>query len=209
MPENSKRCSRCRETKDRSEFGKQTATKDGLRTFCRVCAVTVNAYSRNRNTIRASLTPEEFAANIDFRAKPDGVGGFHYRWKGATGLAGRGRLTPLQRFSLEADGRMPPPRSKDPNDDTPYVWCEDETPWPCCNPDHIVWPDDLPGADIDEFTTYDGDGLAEYGMSVTEPVSGRSRAEALRFMESSFDPEDEAADKFLREHGFNAKGEPL
>lgn len=39
-----KKCNRCQETKDVSEFTKNSATRDGLKSLCRACS---NAYSRD------------------------------------------------------------------------------------------------------------------------------------------------------------------
>lgn len=70
MPDSTKTCSRCEQTKSLSDFGKNAATKDGLAYYCRACV----------KAKLANLTPEQREArrrtNAAYmarqRALPDG-----------------------------------------------------------------------------------------------------------------------------------------
>jgi len=51
-----KRCSLCKEEKDRSQFNKNRSKKDGLQNKCRHCSKTVSKdYYRNNDEFRSSL----------------------------------------------------------------------------------------------------------------------------------------------------------
>ena len=52
---NTKRCSKCKETKDTGEFTKHKGTKDGLRYQCKVCSRECNLAGRHKYTRRNTL----------------------------------------------------------------------------------------------------------------------------------------------------------
>lgn len=157
-----------------------------------------------KNGVPKTLTTQEFYEQIDFKAAPDGTGGFHYRWTGKTIHVSQGkyqRPTPIQRFAELIGDKIPNGFSE--------MWCRDEAPW-CMNPDHIIRDDELPSASAAEFVIDDGEGHKEFsGMGVVHLDWYESPARALRGMESHWEEGDSETDKWLREHGYNAKGEPM
>jgi len=62
-----KRCSKCKEWKDESEFGKDRTCKDGLRVWCKNCEREYKRryYRRNRGPVKKRFVYEESHRTID------------------------------------------------------------------------------------------------------------------------------------------------
>lgn len=52
LPDNPKRCPRCKETKDRSVFSKCARNKDGLQCYCKVCSIALGKARRQVPGVR-------------------------------------------------------------------------------------------------------------------------------------------------------------
>lgn len=190
MPAN-KRCPRCKVTKPIDQFGKRGP--------CRACVSVKNAIYRakaSNQSVPLHMSDAQFRESIDFRWMPDGVGGFHYRWIGPQ-VFDETFQSPLQRFAKIIGDPIPDGRDE--------LWCEAEAPG-CINPDHLIRRNELPNA-TGELTP---DESGRYsGWLVTE--ADQSPAEGLRRLEAhqQWALENVEADRFLRQHGFSADGQPL
>lgn len=206
MSPTTKRCPKCGQTKPVAEFPASRATKSGLYAYCRACSAARTADRAERIPSVRSLTDRQIFDYIDRRAiESPQTGDWHWRWTGArqTGESTR----EVHRRLAEMVGHELPPGA--------MPWCAGEVPFHCLNLDHYPSPGRLKDVAFEEVVSIDEEGTVRpNGFSISSPQDEEGRwltqAGQLAALETDlFERGDEAADKFLHEHGFNRHGEPL